>query len=76
MSVNEIVKTYYQMLARLMTILEIDIDAASGTQVSDAAKTPPKTRRRTSTDSTDPSESSTCGNTARQSREGSPDDDD
>jgi hypothetical protein len=29
---------YYQMLARLMTILEIDLDAASGTQVSDAAQ--------------------------------------
>ncbi len=67
---------YYQMLARLMTILEIDIDVASGTQVSDAAKTPPKTQIRTSTDSTDPSESSTCGNTARQSRGGSPNDDD
>ncbi len=67
---------YYQMLARLMTILEIDLDVASGTQVSGAAKTPPKTQIRTSTDSTDPSESSTCGNTARQSREGSPDDDD
>src|SRR5258708_17043613 len=67
---------YYQMLARLMTILEIDIDTASGTQVSDAAKPPPKTRRRTSTDLTNPSESSTCGNTARQSRGGSPDDGD
>jgi 4-carboxymuconolactone decarboxylase len=29
---------YYQMLARLMTILEIDLDVASGTQVSDAAQ--------------------------------------
>jgi len=29
---------YYQVLARLMTILEIDLDAASGTQVADALR--------------------------------------